>query len=97
VSQENVEIVRRMFAARERLDWEGFMAGLDPDIEWDATVVGVRPLGGVCRAGQTPRDAGLVVVVPAVAVPLAESPNRPPDVVFFRPRALARSHLSDGR
>ena len=39
MSQENVEVVRRLFAAAERGDLSGFMSGLDPEIEWDGSRV----------------------------------------------------------
>jgi ketosteroid isomerase-like protein len=35
MSQENVEVVRRAFAAVQEGDFEGYMSALDPEIEWD--------------------------------------------------------------
>jgi ketosteroid isomerase-like protein len=37
MSQENVELVRRVFQAVSRRDSEAVLALYDPDVEWDAT------------------------------------------------------------
>ena len=43
MSEENVEIVeraRRLYAAFNRRDWDGFFADTDPEFEWDPTEEG---------------------------------------------------------
>src|SRR5262245_62636227 len=35
MSEENVELVRRAYDAFNRGDFEGWLAALDPDVEWD--------------------------------------------------------------
>ena len=46
MSQENVEIVRRAWAAWERGDWEPLYAFYHPDIVWDASALR-GPITGV--------------------------------------------------
>ena len=46
MSQENVEIVRRMLAASDRRDGAAVFAGYDPEIEWEVSdEIPTRPLG----------------------------------------------------
>jgi ketosteroid isomerase-like protein len=37
MSQENVEVVRGLFAALERQDWEAALGVFDPEVEWSPT------------------------------------------------------------
>jgi ketosteroid isomerase-like protein len=47
MSQENVEIVRRVFEATNRGDWNTVLAAYSPDTEWDDR--DLRPEGAVHR------------------------------------------------
>src|SRR5213078_3642974 len=42
MSQQNVEIVRRFYECWERLDWDGMVELLDPDVEQHGTVRGIE-------------------------------------------------------
>jgi ketosteroid isomerase-like protein len=42
MSQQNVEIVRRFYECWERLDWDGMVELLDPDVEQLGTVGGIE-------------------------------------------------------
>jgi ketosteroid isomerase-like protein len=42
MSQQNVEIVRRFCECWERLDWDGMVELLDPDVEQHGTVGGIE-------------------------------------------------------
>jgi ketosteroid isomerase-like protein len=37
MSQENVEVVRGLFAALEKQDWEAALGLFDPEVEWSPT------------------------------------------------------------
>jgi ketosteroid isomerase-like protein len=53
MSQENVEVVRRMWEAFLRRDFEEAVAAFDPDVEWDGTNL---PDGRVSRGHEAIRD-----------------------------------------
>jgi ketosteroid isomerase-like protein len=48
MSQENVEVVRRMYDAVARRDAATVLTFYDPDVEWDITR---RPIGGLVGGG----------------------------------------------
>ena len=63
MSEENVELVRRLLDMFANRDHEGVFAFYDPEIEWDAThlrAAGLDDLGGVYRGHDGVRigDAG---------------------------------------
>jgi ketosteroid isomerase-like protein len=47
MSQENTELIRRLFAAVDRQDWEAALGFFDPDVEWCPTEGTFRGLEGV--------------------------------------------------
>jgi ketosteroid isomerase-like protein len=47
MSQENVELVRNLFDATSRGDWDAVLAAYSPDIEWDDR--DLRPEGAIHR------------------------------------------------
>ena len=53
MSQENVEIVRRMWSAFLRQDFEEALSAFDPDVEWDGTNL---PDGRVSHGHEAIRD-----------------------------------------
>jgi ketosteroid isomerase-like protein len=53
MSQENAEVVRRMWEAFLRRDFEDALSAFDPDVEWDGTNL---PDGGVSRGHEAVRD-----------------------------------------
>jgi ketosteroid isomerase-like protein len=55
VSQENVEIVRRVFLATSSGDPAATAEAFDPDIEWDMTAVGGWAEKDVYRGAEVPR------------------------------------------
>jgi ketosteroid isomerase-like protein len=48
MSRENVELVRRLAGHWSRMDWDGMVEFLDPDVELHGTVGGVEE-GGITR------------------------------------------------
>jgi ketosteroid isomerase-like protein len=53
MSQENVEVVRGMWEAFLRQDFEAALSAFDPDVEWDGTNL---PDGRVARGHDAVRD-----------------------------------------
>jgi ketosteroid isomerase-like protein len=56
MSQETVEIVRRLMEAFERRDPEATFAILDPAVVWDASNIAYDPLVGVYHGHEGVRD-----------------------------------------
>jgi ketosteroid isomerase-like protein len=47
MSREDVEVVRRLFAALDSQDWEGALGAFDPEVQWSPTEGTFRGLEGV--------------------------------------------------
>jgi ketosteroid isomerase-like protein len=47
MSQENVDVVRRLFAVLDRQDWRAALAFFDPEVEWSPTEGTYRGLEGL--------------------------------------------------
>ena len=47
MSQENVEVVRRLFTTLDSQDWEAALGLFDPEVEWSPTEGNFHGLEGV--------------------------------------------------
>jgi ketosteroid isomerase-like protein len=50
MSQENVDVVRRLFAVLDRQDWRAALGFFDPDVEWSPTEGTYRGLEGLASS-----------------------------------------------